>query len=233
MKRRYRGERRGSIKWFICLVLLMVLAVYSVVFTEKIIKPNLAAIAEVKVKAMITQIVNDAVHNQFRTGAEVTELLTIKTDQEGNITYVESNTAAMNSLATELTQAVQQQYKWKNAVILDVPVGSIVGSQILSQMGPSIGLKVLPIGMSRANFKTEFESMGINQTKYKVYLQMDSQARVLAPFSINNIDVQNTILVAEAVIVGEVPNSYINVPQGSDVTDPPVDPLNFFDKGSN
>lgn len=233
MKRRYRGERRSSIKWFICLVLLMVLAVYSVVFTEKIIKPNVAAIAEVKVKAMITQIVNDAVHNQFRTGAEVTELLTIKTDSEGNITYVESNTVAMNSLATELTQAVQQQYKWKDAVILDVPVGSIVGSQILSQMGPNIGLKVLPIGMSRANFKTEFESMGINQTKYKVYLQMDSQARVLAPFSINNIDVQNTILVAEAVIVGEVPNSYINVPQGSDVTDPAVDPLNFYDNGSN
>lgn len=215
IRRRYRGERRGNIKWFICLVLLMVLAVYSVVFTEKIIKPNLAAIAEVKVKAMITQIINDAVHNQFKTGAEVTELLTIKTDQEGNITYVESNTVAMNSLATELTQAVQMQYRWKEAVILDVPVGSVVGSQILSQMGPSIGIKVLPIGMSRANFKTEFESMGINQTKYKVYLQLDSQARVLAPFSINNIEVQNTILVAEAVIVGEVPNAYINVPKES------------------
>ena len=228
MKRRYRRDKQNSGKWFICLVLLMVLAAYSVVFTEKIIKPNVAAIAEVKVKAMITQIVNDAVHNQFKTGAEVTELLTIKTDQEGNITYVESNTAAMNSLATELTQAVQQQYKWKDAVILDVPVGSIVGSQILSQLGPSIGLKVLPIGMSRANFKTEFESMGINQTKYKVYLQMDSQARVLAPFSINNIDVQNTILVAEAVIVGEVPSSYINVPQ-----DTTIDPLNFYDKGGS
>ena len=70
--------------------------------------------------------------------------------------------------------------------------------------------------------------MGINQTKYKVFLQMDSQARVLAPFTINNIEVQNTILVAEAIIVGEVPSSYINVPQGSDITDPPVDPLNFY-----
>ena len=229
MRRRYKRERRNNGKWFVCLVLLMVIAIYSVVFTEKIIKPNMAAIAEVKVKAMITQIVNDAVHNQFKTDAEVTELLTIKTDQEGNITYVESNTAEMNSLATELTQAVQNQYKWKEAVIVEVPVGSILGSQIISQIGPYVGLKVLPIGMSRVNFKTEFESMGINQTKYKVYLEMDSQARVLAPFSINNIDVQNTILVAEAVIVGEVPNSYINVPQGTNG----VDPLNFYDKGGS
>lgn len=223
MRRRPNREKRNSGKWFVLLVLLMVLAVYSVVFTEKIVKPNVAAIAEVKVKAMITKIVNDAVHKQFRSDSEVSELITIKTDQEGNITYVESNTTAMNNLATELTQAVQSQYRWSEAVALDVPLGSIVGSQILSQVGPNISLKVLPIGMSRANFKTEFESMGINQTKYKVYLQMDSQARVLAPFSINNIEIQNTILIAEAIIVGEVPDSYINVPEGS-----AMDATNFF-----
>ena len=108
---------------------------------------------------------------------------------------------------------MQGRYKEMKPVSLQVPVGSIVGSQILSQIGPYVDLKVLPIGMSRVNFKTEFESMGINQTKYKVYLEMDSQARVLAPFTINNINVQNTILVAEAIIVGKVPNAYINVPE--------------------
>lgn len=223
MRRRPKRDRKNNSKWFACLILLMVLALYSVVFTEKIIKPNVAAIAEVKVKAMITQIVNDAVHEEFKTNSGISELLTIKTDQEGNITYVESNTIAMNNLATKLTQSVQNQYKWKDAVSLDVPAGSIVGSQILSQVGPYISLKVLPIGMSRVNFKTEFESMGINQTKYKVFLQMDSQARVLAPFSINNIEVQNTILVAEAIIVGEVPQSYVNVPK-----DGMLDATNFF-----
>jgi sporulation protein YunB len=223
MRRRPKRDRKNSGKWFACLILLMVLALYSVVFTEKIIKPNVAAIAEVKVKAMITQIVNDAVREEFKTNTGISELLTIKTDQEGNITYVESNTIAMNNLASKLTQTVQNQYKWKDAVSLNVPAGSIVGSQILSQIGPDISLKVLPIGMSRVNFKTEFESMGINQTKYKVFLQMDSQARVLAPFSINNIEVQNTILVAEAIIVGEVPQSYVNVPK-----DGMLDATNFF-----
>ncbi|MDF3002214.1 MAG: sporulation protein YunB [Bacillota bacterium] len=223
MKQRRKRDKRKSIKWFVCLVLLLVLTVYSAVFTEKIIKPNLASIAEVKVKAMMTRIVNEAVREQFVNDVDVKGLLTIKTDQEGNITYVESNTTAMNALATNLTQAVQNQYKWEDASMMRVPVGSIVGSQILSQFGPYVTLKVLPIGTSKTNFKTEFESMGINQTKYKVYLEMDSQAKVLAPFSINNIDVQNTILIAEAIIVGEVPNSYINVPPGS-----AMDATNFF-----
>lgn len=225
MKRRRKKDKRNRIKWFICLVLLFVLAVYSAVFTEQIIKPNLAAIAEVKVKAMIASIVNEAVHEQFVSNPAAKELLTIKTDQEGNITFMESNTAAMNSLASKLTQSVQEQYRWEDAAQLRVPAGSILGSQILSQFGPSVKLKVLPIGTSKINFRTEFESMGINQTKYKVYMELDSQARVLAPFSINNIEVQNTILVAEAIIVGEVPNSYINVPPGS-----AMDATNFFNE---
>mgnify|MGYP000878736445 CR=1 FL=1 len=222
MKRVHR-KNGNSIKWFICLVLLLVLAVYSAVYTENIIKPNVSAIAEVEVKSMITRTVTNAVREQFLNPDDVKELLTIRTDSDGNITFVESNTAAMNSLATELTQRVQKQYQWKEATEIDVPVGSILGSQVLSQFGPSISLKVLPIGMSRVNYKTEFESMGINQTKYKVYLEMESLARVLAPFSIKNIEVQHTILIAEAVIVGEVPEAYINVPPGS-----AMDATNFF-----
>jgi len=221
--RRVHRKKGNNVKWFICLVLLLVLAIYSAIYTENIIKPNVSAIAEVEVKSMITRTVNKAIREQFLNPEDIKALLTIKTDSDGNITFVESNTAAMNNLATELTQRVQTQYQWKEATVIDVPVGSILGSQILSQVGPSIGLKVLPIGVSRVNYKTEFESMGINQTKYKVYLEMESLARVLAPFTINNIEVQHTVLIAEAVIVGEVPDAYINVPPGS-----AIDATNFF-----
>lgn len=221
---RFKHKRDGHAgKWFIILVLLIVLAVYSVIYTEKIIKPNVAAIAEVRVKAIITNIVNDAVYDQFKSDAAFSELLTIKTDNEGNISFVEANTVAMNSLVTQLTKTVQQQYQTLDPVDLKVPVGSIVGSQILSQFGPYFDLKILPIGMSKFNYKTEFEGMGINQTKYKVFLVVDSQARVLAPFSINNINIGNTILIAEAVIVGRVPDAYINVPPGT-----AMDATNFF-----
>ncbi|MDD4564260.1 MAG: sporulation protein YunB [Eubacteriales bacterium] len=221
MRLQKRGGHVG--KWFILLVLLIVLAVYSVIYTEKIIKPNVAAIAEVRVKAMITNVVNDAVYDQFESDAAFSELLTIKTDQEGNISYVEANTVAMNSLVTNLTKMVQQQYRQMDPSDLSVPVGSVIGSQILSQFGPYIHLKILPIGTSKFNYKTEFEGMGINQTKYKVFLVVDSQARVLAPFSINNINVGNTILIAEAIIVGQVPDAYISVPPGS-----AMDATNFF-----
>lgn len=207
------GDKQKRMKWFICFILLFIVTIYGGVYADKIIKPNMAAIAEVKVKSIITQIINDSVHDRFTTQDSVLEMLSFHTDNEGNITFVQSNSIAMNNLATELTQSVQNQLKTIEPKNVKVPVGSILGSQILSQVGPSVTLKVIPIGTARMNFKTEFESTGINQTKYKVFLELNSQARVLAPFAINNINVKNTVLIAEAIIVGEVPDNYIVVPK--------------------
>lgn len=206
-------EKQNKGKWFVVLILLFVLMIYGALYTEKVIKPNMAAIAEVRVRSIMSQVVNDAVNAQFMEGDEVGELFEIMTDTDGNISFVQSNTVAMNALGTSLTKTIQTELRNIEMKVVKVPLGSILGNQILSQVGPYVDLKVLPIGTSKVNFKSEFESTGINQTKYKVFLELNSQARVLAPFSMNNIQVQNTILLAEVIIVGDVPNSYINVPK--------------------
>ena len=61
--------------------------------------------------------------------------------------------------------------------------------------------------------KRIFESQGINQTKYRIYITVESSIRVLRPFSSGDLKVRNKDLVAETVIVGEVPDSYVNVPE--------------------
>lgn len=208
--RSYGKKNKG--KWFISLILLMVLTVYGLIFVEKVIKPTVAAIAEVKVKSIITQTINASIKEKFTLDTDINQLLNIQKDVDGNITYVEANAVAMNNLAAGLASATQDKFKNMEPQMVKIPVGSLLNSQVLSQVGPSVQLKILPIGMSKANFRTEFESCGINQTKYKVFVDFESQAKVLIPFSISNINVNNTILVAEAIIVGKVPNTYIQVP---------------------
>ena len=211
MKRVKEKQNKG--KWFVILILLVVLMIYGALYTEKVIKPNMAAIAEVRVRSMMSQVINDAVNEHFMQDDGTNRLFEIMTDSDGNISFVQSNTVAMNALGTSLTKTIQTELRNIEMKVVEVPLGSILGNQILSQVGPYVDLKVLPIGTSKVNFKSEFESTGINQTKYKVFLELNSQARVLAPFSMNNIQVQNTILLAEVIIVGDVPNSYINVPK--------------------
>ncbi|MEG1742222.1 MAG: sporulation protein YunB, partial [Acetivibrio sp.] len=187
-------------RWFLCLVLSMVVILYSISYMDKIIRPNVASIAEVKVKSVISQIVNQAVKENFMKELEFTKLINVSKDMDGNVTFVETNGVIMNQISSALAIAAQEKFKNMEPISIKVPVGTIMGNQILSQIGPYVTLKVQPIGMAKVGFKTEFESCGINQTKYKVFLEFESEAKVLVPFAINNIHVSNTILMAEAII---------------------------------
>ena len=91
----------------------------------------------------------------------------------------------------------------------------------LWEHGPKVDVKVIPLSVSGIDFKTEFEAKGINQTKYKVYIILKSQVKVLAPLSAATFDMSSTVLIAEAVILGGVPKSYVQVPKEDilDVTD--------------
>jgi sporulation protein YunB len=72
---------------------------------------------------------------------------------------------------------------------------------------------VTPLGMAEVNFGTEFQQSGINQTRHRVFLTINTKVRVIIPFSSNIIEVTNYMPIAESIIVGRVPSSYINVPK--------------------
>ena len=67
--------------------------------------------------------------------------------------------------------------------------------------------------MINIGYNTEFESAGINQSKYKVYLHVKTETRLLVPFMSEKFTTENTVLIAEAVIVGDVPQTYANIPK--------------------
>jgi hypothetical protein len=76
-----------------------------------------------------------------------------------------------------------------------------------------VDIRIIPISVSSIDFETEFVSEGINQTKYKVYIELKSHVKVIAPLVSDTFEVSTTVLIAEAVILGTVPNSYVYVPE--------------------
>lgn len=213
----YRNRRRKenmSVFGGILLCVLVFLMLYLIYFWCFRISPNLDTIAVMKAKSIVTRTVNEAINQQFGEETEARNLLITETDADGNIEMVQSDTRAINQLLSQLSTEIQHRYNSnKTEYKTSVPLGSILGSQILSQRGPSVELTILPMAVSGMDFKTEFEAQGINQTKYKVYVVMETEARVMAPFSSSVIEVKNTILIAEAIILGKVPQSYVQVPQ--------------------
>lgn len=201
------------------MIAIMIVIIIVIIICWRIIQvvqPSIEALAEIKAKEMVTFAINEATCKQFfKEATNIEELLIINTNNEGNIELVQSNTVAMNILAAELGKEIKQKFREMEPSNLQVPLGAILGSQLMSQADTDINLKVLPISVSNIEFLSEFESQGINQTKYKVYLSLTSKVRVMAPFSSKTLEIHNVVLVSEAVILGRVPNSYVNVPKES------------------
>ena len=78
-------------------------------------------------------------------------------------------------------------------------------------MGPEIGIRVVSRGNIRSDLRSEFETRGINQTVYRIYMELTGEFRIITPYSTIDEDITQSILLVETVIIGDVPDTYLNI----------------------
>lgn len=172
-------------------------------------RPLLASLATTKVSNTVTRIVSEAVYEAVENGEiQYDGLVSFEKDAEGRITAVRSNMAAFNHLQSEILDTVLTRIGQVSARELSIPVGTLTGSSLLAGRGPRITVRMESVGSSEANFKNEFVSAGINQTKHQIVLTVDVYVSILLPGFSTATKVSNSFIVAETVIVGSVPDTY-------------------------
>lgn len=142
-------------------------------------------------------------------------LIHVERDENGNIKYLEPDSRLINKLVLEFMTEVNDTYNLDDTQAVKVNLGVITGSKILSQLPFTVKVKVQPLSLTRFQYETEFETQGINQTRYCVYCTINSQVRILAPFTDKVSEINRRFLMAEAIIVGDVPGNYVEVPKES------------------
>lgn len=129
---------------------------------------------------------------------------------------MQANTIMMNKISAEVAIKVQEtinEIGSAEQTSIKIPLGNIFGSQLLAQYGPKIKIKVTTIGKVKVDFYTEFEQSGINQTRHRIYLTVNTQVKTIIPFTSKTMPIQSTVPIAETIIVGKVPDNYVNVPK--------------------
>ena len=81
----------------------------------------------------------------------------------------------------------------------------------MSGWGPNIKVKIIPVGSVSINFSDEFKQAGINQTRHKIYMEMQTQVRIVVPLGSDIINVATKVPITETIIIGDVPDTYVNV----------------------
>jgi len=178
---------------------------------EVMLGPVLEDVAEVRVKELAAESINDSIIQLMEEMPEG-QFLNFETDEEGYISMVSANTTYMNEFSSEIIKLIHENLGSIEGERVRVPVGAVLESDVLSQIGPYMELKIEPIGNVSIDFSTEFISEGINQTKYKVFMEVEGAVRPVIPFVDEEYEVSTVIPVAETVIVGKVPQTYLSLP---------------------
>ncbi|MDD6042952.1 MAG: sporulation protein YunB [Eubacteriaceae bacterium] len=173
---------------------------------------NLDDVCYLKAKGIVSRIINQAIHDNL-SGEDFEKNIFIVNGQGDSVKTIQTNTNLLNSKIADFGLTLQECYEDMEPKKTRIPLGALTGSKLMSMSGLGITIKVLPLSVSKCDYESDFEEQGINQTKYKIYLKVKSTVRVLQPFSSKNISVENRILLGEMVILGDVPNSYVNVPK--------------------
>lgn len=176
------------------------------------LKPTLLAIAEAKAMSIATKSINDVINEKVSKTISPEALLTVKVDSRGRVVFIQPNTMEFNRLAADTTIKVQDALRDIAEEKISIPIGQVLGSQLLASMGPKITVTIIPVGTVQVKVIDKFEQAGINQTKHMVYLMATTQVRIVVPLVSKSVDVTTQVPITEYVVIGEVPGTYVQFP---------------------
>lgn len=208
--------------------IILLIAFFSIVIVLAIFLkssyPVFKATCETAASSKGVSIINDEV-NAVMKDYSYDDLINIEKDTQGKISLIKADVIKLNEIVTKIVSNIQEEFDKIPRITVFINMGSVSGISMLKNFDPKFDIELESSGRISSNVKTEFTSVGINQTQHKIYLQIDSRVSILTPFSAFGKDIKTDVLLTEAVIVGEVPDSYYNL----DGLETPDDTFNFIE----
>lgn len=194
---------------FIIIAIIIILNLVLYFFDTRIL-PSILQTSEATVKAKTTEIINETSIKLFNDEFKYNEMIIVEKDLQDNITLIRVNTVKLNELTSKLSLECNKKLIDMGEVGIDVPLGRISENSILYNSGPKIKVRVEPIGSMNVSYDSKFESAGINQTRHKIYLNLEATIRIIVPLNSQNIDLTCEIPIAETIIPGKIPSTAID-----------------------
>ena len=201
-----RARRRRRLRR---LTLLMLVLAAAFLLIDRNFRPLVFSLAEARSAAMATRALNGALTEALEDGVEYDDLMNVRMDDSGQVSLLSANTMRMNALADRAGDAALRKLETVSAQKVYVPLGAALGLTLFAGSGLRIPISIVPVGTVQTDFETEFEACGINQTRHKVYLQLSASIRIVIPTGAKTTNVSANMLVAESIIIGKVPESFV------------------------
>lgn len=197
-------------------IIMVIIAIFLLInsilyFLDKNILPTVLSIGEEKVRREATTIINETALDIYSKDFNYNDMILTEKDNEGNITLLRADTVKLNYLSAKLVLASNDKIDKLSEVGLKVPLGYMTKNLVFYNLGPKINVDITQIGNITSSYESVFESAGINQTRHKIYLNVDMKMKLIVPLNSRDVEISSQIPIAETIIVGKIPNTAIEL----------------------
>lgn len=190
-------------------ILLLILSVSFYLLRDRY-RDVVADLARTQVMNTTSDLTNDAIAKQIATGnIAYDRIVFLEKDLDGRITALKTNMSEVNRLKTDILNIINDEILALDTSDIGIPLGSLFLPEFLSGKGPAIPVHILSIRNSDANFVSHFSQAGINQTLHRLNMEVSIDVAVLVLGETNSFTMSSEVVVAETVIVGAVPQTYL------------------------
>lgn len=197
-------------KLFRLVLVLLVIAMGLLLLFRDRYRDAIRELARTQVTNSTSDLINDAIDGQIEIGnIQYDRIVYFEKDLNGRITALKTNMSEVNRLKTNILNLINDEILAMDTSHLGVPLGSLFLPEFLSGKGPSIPVQIISIRNSDASFKSAFSEAGINQTMHQLSLEVLVDVSVLVLGETDSFTVSSQVVVAETIIVGDVPDTFL------------------------
>lgn len=168
------------------------------------------SLAKTQVTNSTSDLINDAIDRQIEVGSiQYDRMVYFEKDLDGRITALKTNMSEVNRLKTDILNRINDEILALDTSDLGIPLGSLFLPEFFSGKGPQIPVKILSIRNSDASFTSNFSEAGINQTLQQLTMHVSVDVAVLVLGDTAGFTVSSEVVVAETIIVGQVPDTFL------------------------
>lgn len=202
--------RRGFSRFLSILIMLLVLAILLLAIFRSKYNDAIQELAQTQVRNTTSDLINDAIDKQIGIGnIQYDRIVYFEKDLDGRITALKTNISEVNRLKTEILNLINNEILAIDNSDLGIPIGSLILPEFLSGKGPEIPVNIISIRNSDASFSSHFSEAGINQTLQQLSMCVSVDVAVLVLGKTESFTVSSEVVVAETIIVGQVPDTYL------------------------
>jgi len=194
-------------------VLLVILLILIVIFiSDRQLRPVITNGAKIQAQAAVNLMVNRAIGEVMQNlNTDYNSLVNLAYNQNGEIVAITSDAIGINILKAEITKSIQQNMNELDRERVQIAVGSLTRSDFFVGRGRDVDLIIQLSGAVGTEVVGSFDAAGINQTRHRLMLNVQTNIQVAIPWHTDIIAFNTNFLLAETVLVGKVPNAYTNI----------------------